>query len=475
VCNPATLVVAWDRVKSNKGSKTAGVDGDTKYHIEHRRGGAHAFLMDTRATLRARTYCPSLVRQRGIPKAGGKVRYLGIPTIRDRVVQMALKLVLEPIFEADFVTTSYGFRPNRRAQDAIADVYHFVKAPSNYEYVVEGDIEACFDRIDHASLMARIRNRVGDHRVLALVKATLKAGVLTEAGTTARSDLGSPQGGIISPLYANIALSILDEHFERAWRAQSPYPTYREYLHRKGRPTYRLIRYADDFVVVVKGTRAHAEALKDEIASLLASELKLTLSPAKTLVTHIDDGFDFLGFRFQRKLHGGKRQVYTFPNPKAFAAVKHAVKTLTRHRTAPLPLRKLLVQLNPILRGWTSYFRFAASKRTFAYLDHYSWWRVARWLRKRHKQPTWKRLRRRELKNWEIGEGGQLLFRPSRVPVERYRYRGTHIPSPWDTEATTVLLRRPRESDQSAPTEVMESRMRGNVHVRFGGRGAETD
>jgi RNA-directed DNA polymerase len=450
VCNPATLAVAWDRVRSNKGSKTAGVDGMTKYYIERRVGTAR-FLAELRAALRNRTYRSCPVRRHGIPKAGGKVRYLGIPTIRDRVVQMALKLILEPIFEADFVTTSYGFRPNRRAQDAIAEVYHFVQAPSNYEYVVEGDIEACFDRIDHVSLMARIRKRVGDHRVLTLVKATLKAGVLTEAGTTARSDLGSPQGGIISPLYANIALSALDEHFERAWRDQSRHRGRREYLHHIGRPTYRLIRYADDFVVVVKGTRVHAEALKDEIASLLAAELKLTLSPAKTLVTHIDDGFDFLGFRFKRKLQGGKRQVYTFPNPKSFAAVKRAVKALTRHRTAPLPLRTLLTQLNPILRGWTAYFRFAASKRTFAYLDYYSWWRVARWLRKRRKQPSWTRLRRRELKNWEIGEGGKLLFRPSRVPVERYRYRGARIPSPWDADAPLVLPTDAQDSDQSDP------------------------
>ncbi|GAC1645518.1 MAG: hypothetical protein NVS4B6_19010 [Mycobacterium sp.] len=143
VCHPATLGVAWDRVKSNKGSRTAGVDGATKYQIEHRSGGADAFLRNTREALRARTFRPSPVRQRAIPKAGGKLRYLGIPTIRDRVVQMALKLILEPIFEADFVATSYGFRPGRRAQDAIAEVYHFAQAPSNYEYVVEGDIEAC--------------------------------------------------------------------------------------------------------------------------------------------------------------------------------------------------------------------------------------------------------------------------------------------------------------------------------------------
>jgi RNA-directed DNA polymerase len=388
---------------------------------------------------------------------------------------MALKLILEPIFEADFVPTSYGFRPSRRAQDAIAEVYHFVQAPSNYEYVVEGDIEACFDRIDHSILMALIRKRVGDRRVLALVKASLKAGVLTEAGTTTRSDLGSPQGGIISPLYANIALSVLDDHFERAWRDQSRYSARREYLHRIGRPTYRLIRYADDFVVVVKGTRTHAEVLKDEIASLLARELKLTLSPTKTLVTHIDDGFDFLGFRIKRKTRGGARQVYTFPNPKAFAAVKRAVKALTRHRTAPIPLWKLLFRINSILRGWTAYFRFAASKRTFAYLDYYTWWRVARWLRKRRKQPSWTKLRRRELKNWEIGERGVMLFRPSRVPVERYLYRGARIPSPWDPNALLRPSPARRSPINRQPTKVMESRMRGNVHVRFGGRGTETD
>jgi RNA-directed DNA polymerase len=228
-------------------------------------------------------------------------------------------------------------------------------------------------------------------------------------------------------------------------------------------------------VVVVKGTRTHAEVLKDEIASLLARELKLTLSPTKTLVTHIDDGFDFLGFRIKRKTRGGARQVYTFPNPKAFAAVKRAVKALTRHRTAPIPLWKLLFRINSILRGWTAYFRFAASKRTFAYLDYYTWWRVARWLRKRRKQPSWTKLRRRELKNWEIGERGVMLFRPSRVPVERYLYRGARIPSPWDPNALLRPSPARRSPINRQPTKVMESRMRGNVHVRFGGRGTETD
>jgi RNA-directed DNA polymerase len=432
VCHPATLAVAWDRIKRNRGSRTAGVDGNTRWHIERRRG-AVAFLADTRTMLRDRSFRPLPVRRHGIPKADGKVRYLGIPTIRDRVVQMALKLILEPIFEADFVATSYGFRPGRRAQDAIAEVYQFAKAPSNYEYVVEGDIEACFDRIDHASLMARVRKRIGDRKVLVLLKAFLAAGVMSELGTTERSAMGTPQGGIISPLLANIALSALDEHFERAWREQSRYRGRRQQLHHAGRPTYRLIRYADDFVLMVKGTREQAKMLKEEVAVVLAGELKLSLSPAKTLVTHIDDGFDFLGFRIQRKLHNGKRTVYTFPSRKAFESIKRRVKALTRQATTSLSLPQLLYRLNPLLRGWTSYFRFAASSRTFAYLDYFTWWRVARWLWKKHKRPSWKRMKRRELRNGEIGEDGTTLFRPSRVTVERYRYRGSRIPSRWES------------------------------------------
>jgi RNA-directed DNA polymerase len=477
VCHQATLTVAWDHVKSNKGSRTAGVDGDTRYHIEHRRGGADAFLADTRSTLRNRTLRPSRVRRRGIPKAGGKVRYLGIPTIRDRVVQMALKLILEPIFETDFVATSYGFRPGRRAHDAIAEVYQFAKAPSNYEYVVEGDIEACFDRIDHASLLNRIRQRIGDRKVLALLKAFIKAGVLSDTDTVATSVMGTPQGGIISPLLANIALSTLDEHFDAIWRDWARHCGRREYLHHTGRATYRLIRYADDFVLMVKGTRAQAEVLKEQIATLLANELKLTLSPSKTLVTHIDDGFDFLGFHIVRKLRAGNRQVYTFPSPKAFEAVKRAVKALTRRHTRPWSLAQLLTHLNPILRGWCNYFRFAASKRTFAYLEHFSWWRVARWLWKKHHYQSWKRFRRRELTGWEIiARSGNPLFRPSRVTVERYRYRGARIASPWDdTLPPPVDPRRRGTRITQRPTGIMESRMRGNAHVRFGGRGEETD
>jgi RNA-directed DNA polymerase len=169
-----------------------------------------------------------------------KRRRLGIPTVRDRVVQSALKLVLEPIFEADFKPCSYGFRPGRRAQDAIAEIHLF--CTSRYEWIVEGDIAACFDEIDHVALMGRIRRRIGDKRVLLLVKAFLKAGILSEDATERHTVMGTPQGGILSPLLANIALSALDEHFAAAWQAMGVFNWQRQKRHGKGLATYRLVR-----------------------------------------------------------------------------------------------------------------------------------------------------------------------------------------------------------------------------------------
>jgi RNA-directed DNA polymerase len=245
VYDPAFLVTAWGRVKGNRGSRSAGVDGQTARYISAVRGEG-TFLAELRADLKARRFRPLPVRERMIPKPNGKQRRLGIATVRDRVVQAALKLVLEPIFEADFEPCSYGFRPGRRTQDAIAEIHFFCSR--SYEWVLEGDITACFDEIDHTALMGRVHDRIGDQRVLGLVRAFLKAGILGEDGVERDTDTGTPQGGILSPLLSNVALSVLDEHFAAAWRTTANTLTARRRLWRQGLATYRLIRYADDCV-----------------------------------------------------------------------------------------------------------------------------------------------------------------------------------------------------------------------------------
>jgi len=198
VYDPAFLVVAWERVATNKGAGTPGIDKATAGQIETW-VGVEAFLGQIRDSLKSGEFGPVEVRRVLIPKKSGKLRKLGIPTISDRVVQASLKLVLEPIFEADFKPCSYGFRPNRRAQDAIAEIHHLASEPSNYRWVLEADIKACFDEIDHSALMSRLRVRIKDKRVCALVKAFLKSGVLTELGTREGTYTGTPQGGIFTP------------------------------------------------------------------------------------------------------------------------------------------------------------------------------------------------------------------------------------------------------------------------------------
>jgi RNA-directed DNA polymerase len=284
VCDPAFLVVAWARVRGNKGARTAGVDGVKPRSIVF---GAGELLDQIRHDLKTGQFVPRRVREKTIPKTSGKGRRLGIPTTRDRVVQAALKLVLEPIFEADFKPCSYGFRPKRRAQDAIAEIHYLGTPTRNYEWVFEADIKACFDEIDHTALMGRVRRRVGDKRVLSLVKGFLRAGVLGEDGRARETITGTPQGGILSPLLANIALSVLDEHFAAKWEALGPAWT-RAKHRRSGVPAMRLVRYADDFVVMIHGTRADAEALWDEVGQVLAP-IGLRLSEEKTRVCHIDE------------------------------------------------------------------------------------------------------------------------------------------------------------------------------------------
>lgn len=437
VHDPATLMVAFDRVAGNTGSRSAGVDGLTVADVEERIG-VPGFLDGLRAQLKSGTFRPLPVRERKIPKPGGagKVRRLGIPTVADRVVQAALKLVLEPIFEADFEPVSFGFRPRRRAHDAIAEIHLF--GSKGYRWVLDADIEACFDSIAHAALMDRVRRRVKDRRVLALVKAFLKAGILTELGDLQDTHTGTPQGGILSPLLANIALSVLDEHVQEPWRPGGPMSTRdrRTYRRRKGAPVWRLVRYADDFVVLVNGDRDDVLALHEDIAAVLAP-MGLRLSEAKTQVVHMADGFDFVGFHIQwrRKRGTDKWYVYTFIADRPIRSLKAKIRALTR-RTSQLPLGYVLNRLNLIMHGWASYFKHAVAKNVFGMLDGFAWKRIIRMLMVRHHW-RWKDVRRRFVTpegRWlPITGDGIELRRIATIPVTRYRYRGSQIPNPWVT------------------------------------------
>lgn len=450
VCDPATLVVAWSRVSQNRGSRTAGIDGKTRGHVE-RELGVERFLSELRRELKSGEFRPLPVRERMIPKRDGRQRRLGIPALRDRVVQMALKLVLEPIFESGFYPSSYGYRPGRRAQDAIAEIVHFTKHPSSYEWVVEADIEACFDRLAHSQIVGEVRRRIGDRRVLGLVRAFLKAGVMTETGGLQRTVTGTPQGGIASPLLANIALSALDRHYQADWERMSRHGSSRQALRRKGHPTYRLVRFADDVVVCVKGTRGQADQLLDQLRERVEA-LGLTIKPDKTRVTHIDEGFVFLGQRFIRRATGAKRHVYTLVCDEALASIKRKVKALTGRSTRNLDLTTLLVALNRLLRGWAAYFRYAAAKRTFSYLGDYVWRRLVGWLRKKHPRMSWKQLRRRYFGKDRIQANGIVLYNPAAMRVERYRYRGARISTPWNEKAVEPTGSRYRRTSHDDPT-----------------------
>ncbi|WP_287298072.1 reverse transcriptase domain-containing protein [Mesorhizobium sp.] len=332
---------AWRRVASNRGGRTAGIDGMTVGRI--RQKGEHRFLEGLQAELRSGAYRPSPARRKLIPKAGkpGQFRPLGIPTIKDRVVQGAVKTLLEPIFEAQFWHVSYGFRPGRSTHGALEYIRRAAlpqkrdkdrrRSRMPYPWVIEGDIKGCFDNINHHHLMDRLRQRVADRRVTRLVGQFLKAGVLSEEQFL-RTEVGTPQGGIISPLLANIALSAIEERYER-WTyhrtktqarrksngvkaAKSARDTDRN----AGRCVFLPVRYADDFVVLVSGTREDAIAEKSALAEYLHRTMGLELSPEKTKVTAMTEGFEFLGFRFG--MHWDRRYGYgpRVEIPKAKAA-----------------------------------------------------------------------------------------------------------------------------------------------------------
>jgi len=417
ICRDDVLQEAWRRVRNNGGA--AGVDEQTLAAIE--RSGVEGFLREVQATLRAGRYRPQPVRRCHIPKADGQTRPLGIPTVRDRVVQMATKLVVEPIFEADFLPVSYGFRPKRSATQALEAIRE--AGNRGYNFVVDADIQAYFDSIDQGERMELVGQRISDRRVRKLIRKWLKAGVM-EDGTVRETLAGTPQGGVISPLLSNIYLNAFDRDWEQEYKQLG-----------------LLVRYADDFVVMCK-RESQAKEARRRIEAILG-RLGLRLHAEKTRLVDLrygKEGFIFLGctIRKRRSIQRNPRWHFMqrWPSPRAMKRLRERIRELTGVRgNRAREVKAVITSLNPVLRGWGNYFQTGNADREFTEVDGYV---------------------RTRILCWQQRKGGQRSrFRFEQWPPDRlhrmglHRLRGTVA---YPTHATPV---RPSVS------RVRENRMHG--------------
>jgi len=352
--------VAITNVLRNKGARTPGMDGISRRDLESIQRRCD-LVDEVTAELRSKKYRPMPVRRTYIPKANGKLRPLGIPTIKDRVVQEMLRLILEPVYEGKFYQHSYGFRPYRSTHHAASRLWN-LHGRYKFDWVVEGDIKACFDEIDHRNLKRVLRKEIKDERVIKLVGHFLSAGYVEEDGVVHKPSKGTPQGGIVSPLLANIFLNELDQFVADMYDHRDSYA-------RKISPRrVFLVRYADDFVIVTK-IKEDAEWLKERITEFL-DELGLELSHEKTVITHIERGYDFLGFNIRRY----DKTTLIKPSKTAIKRFRRAFKArldiaIQMYGYQPYMIRSL----NSFIQGWGQYYKWVSSKKVFKDLDHYIW------------------------------------------------------------------------------------------------------
>jgi len=382
---------------ASNGANTPGIDGIDKQRMQNNLGN---YLDMLRMNLLQGTYRPQPVKRIYIPKANGKLRPLGIPTLIDRIVQRAMLMAMEPIWESDFHRCSYGFRPERSVHHAVRTVKIQLQDSSDTKgrWIIEGDLSSYFDTVHHKLLLKCVRRRIKDNRFIDLLQMILKAGLIDRGLFMAASE-GVPQGGVLSPLLSNIVLHEFDVWLEAkylnkkarkdrwAWNfgIQQGRPiTIKE--NRQWKPAVAYCRYADDFVVIIKGTKAHAKAVREECREFLEGKLKLTLNMDKTHITHVNDGFVFLGHRIIRKRGSAGRMVVvsTIPKEKAKAFTHKLTDALSsNHNHSKVAM---IEYLNRQLAGWGAFYKFTDfTARTFQKIDRAIFWKLAHWMARKHR------------------------------------------------------------------------------------------
>jgi RNA-directed DNA polymerase len=452
VCREEWLREALQAVLNNVGSRTAGIDGISRKQLADEQA-QNELIQTLQRELKTDTYQPQPVKRHWIPKANGKQRPLGIPTLKDRVVQMTLKMLLEPIWESDFLNCSNGFRPGRRTMDCIRVCQSRITTQNKFLWVIEGDIKGCFDHVQHAILLKLVKRRIQDERIIPLITAMLKAGIM-EDGLFQHTNEGTPQGGILSPLLANIYL----HEFDLWWWEKYGCLTQNEKAKRRrlGIGNCILTRYADDFVLLCNGPREEAERIREEARQVLWDKLRLELSMEKTHLTHATEGFDFLGFHLQWKLpKTSKPWLRVTPSQKSIQRFKRTLKQQTRRQTFyQSPVEKIR-SLNRVMRGWNQYYEYVNATTTANKLTYWANDRLFLWLKKRHKQGArWvmQTYRHREQykqhNRWNLGvkdEQGQTVFLYQMTDLHRRIYYAHTPPHPYLSLSTT------REPHPDAP------------------------
>jgi RNA-directed DNA polymerase len=441
-----SLLYNWDwlseaqrHVRQNTGSKTAGVDGITMRGFEER---LEANLRTLQKALRAGTFDPLPVRRRTIQevKKSGRIKHrrLGIPTIQDRIVQEAIRMILEPIYEADFSKHSYGFRPNRCTMDAVTYIgKRLVANQHTYGWVVEGDITSFFDTLNQKKLMQLLRKRIKDQKILDLIWKFLRAGVM-ESGKIYHTVIGTPQGGIVSPLLANIYLHELDRYMEQYTNRPN-----RSYWKKKGYANFLYVRYCDDFVVLCDGNKQQAEAMKQELTEFLADHLKLELSQEKTKVTHVNDGFEFLGYLIERGIGTSGKLAPRIRIPKsALDKAVFKVEGILSGSTNDSVKTKIQA-LNRFIRGWCHYYQMTSSPSVmFQKLQNRVFWGMGHWLGKKYKLSMPEVMKKFRTGN-TFGTATITLLQPTQFKAKWHKARV--IPNPY--LSPTPLIKRERLFD----------------------------